>query len=113
MTHTNSTFIALLLLIIALASLPALAQEEPQQVVARVQLKSPNNKEKPIFAEAGDILMVVSLKDDVALVQSPEGRRANVRRRDVVELSRSKPLYDQLIKDDPQNSGLYASRAMV
>ena len=106
------------LLIVAVFALPfacgpAFAQDEPQQVVARVKLNSPNNKEQPVFAEAGDILMVVSLKDDVALVQSPEGRRANVRRQDVVELSRSKPLYDQLIKEDPRNGGLYASRAMV
>ena len=93
---------------------PTFAQEEePQQLVARVRLTSPNNKEKPVFAEPGDILMVVELKDDLALVQSAEGRRANVRRQDVVELSKSKPLYDELIKEDPQNGGLYASRAMV
>ena len=106
-------FPAVVLFAVLLVSPPAFAQEEPQQVVARVKLNSPNNKEKPVFAEAGDILMVVSLKGDIALVQSPEGRRANVRRQDVVELSKSKPLYDQLIKQDPDNAGLYASRAMV
>ena len=94
-------------------SLPAFAQDEPEQVVARVKLSSPNNEENPVFAEAGDILMVLNIKDKVALVQSPEGRRANVRRQDVVELTKSKPLYDQLIKETPNNPALYSSRAMV
>ena len=109
----SRTLSVLVLFTASLISLSALAQDEPEQVVARVKLSSPSNKENPVFAEAGDILMVLKVEKDTVLVQSAESRRANVRRQDVVELAKSKPLYDELIKETPNNGSLYSSRAMV
>ena len=113
MNLTRFTLLAAVSFTSLVDTLPAFAQEEPDQVVARVKLSSPSNEENPVFAEAGDILMVLNVKDKVVLVQSAEGRRANVREQDVVELTQSKPLYDQLIKETPNNPALYSSRAMV
>ncbi len=97
----------------------AAAQEQPEErepsgrVVARVKLSSPNNEEKPVFAEAGDILTLISVKGKTALVASPENRRANVRVQDIVTLEKSKKLYNELIEEDPKNASLYVSRALV
>ena len=52
MIRTIASFLPVIALSIAAACL--CAQEQPRQVVARITLKSPKNKEKPIFAKVGE-----------------------------------------------------------
>jgi len=87
--------------------------QEPEQVVARIRLNSPKNKENPVFAEAGDVLTVLERQEETVLVQTPSGRRGNVRAQDVIPLAQSRKLYDDLIQKEPKNASLYASRALV
>lgn len=91
----------------------SLAQDAPQQVVARVQLKAPNNKEMPVFAEKGDLLAVVKIEDGKFLVQTSNDRRAWLSGDEVIPLSDAVPVFNELLLEDNKDPWLYVSRAMA
>ncbi|MCA9270117.1 MAG: tetratricopeptide repeat protein, partial [Planctomycetales bacterium] len=99
--------------IVWLACAPAWAQDNAEQVVSATVLKSPQNKENPIFAEIGDVLVVEQRKSESLLVLTPLGRRGWVRNEDVVPLKDAAPVFNKLIADDPKDPWRYYSRALA
>ncbi len=91
----------------------ALAQEAGEQVVARINLKAPDNKEQPIFAEQGELMTVIEGKDQALLVKTSKNRRGWIRAADAIALPKAAPVFDELIKKEPKDPWNYVSRAMV
>lgn len=58
----------------------------------------------------GDVLSVFEIRDEFLLVQSPQGQRGYLRKRDAVPLSKSAGIYDQLLEEEPRNGRLYSLR---
>jgi len=69
----------IMLLTCAEISTIASAQQPGEQVVANVTLKSPNNKENPVFAEIGELMTITKKEKDRLLVQTTGGRSGYVR----------------------------------
>jgi tetratricopeptide (TPR) repeat protein len=99
--------------IVASCCIVAEAQEVGEQVVARINLKSPDNKENPVFAEQGELMTVLEVKDKALLVKTSLNRRGWIRTADAVGLPQAAPIYDELIKKEPKEPWHYVSRAMV
>src|SRR5690349_11771959 len=89
----------------------ALAQEPGEQVIARINLKAPDNKENPIFAEQGELMSVIEAKDNALLVKTAHDRRGWIRAADAIGLPKAIPVFDDLIKKEPQEPAHYAMRA--
>jgi tetratricopeptide (TPR) repeat protein len=91
----------------------ALAQEPGEQVVARINLKAPDNKENPIFAEQGELMSVIEAKDNSLLVKTAHDRRGWIRAADAIALPKAIPVFDELIKREPKEPAHFAMRAMI
>jgi tetratricopeptide (TPR) repeat protein len=105
--------LAVVLVVVGSLPLRSLAHETGEQVVARITLKAPDNKEQPIFAEQGDLMTVIDIKDKALLVKTSLNRRGWIRAADVVALPQAAPVYDDLIRQKPKDPWHYVSRAMV
>ncbi len=108
-------FVAAVIVTTASGQLPA-QQSAPQpgeQVIANVTLKSPSNKENPIFAEIGELMTITKQEKGRLLVQTTGGRNGYVRPVDVTPIKDAKPILDKLIKETPQDPWNYSTRALV
>ena len=89
----------------------ALAQEENEPRVARLQMQLKSGDEVVDVIEQGDLLTVVGQQDQSFAVLTYQGRRGLVNKVNAVKLAEAVDIYDQLIKARPKEGRLYTQRA--
>jgi Flp pilus assembly protein TadD len=96
-------------LLLALA-VPAISQDsEPR--VARVQMQLKFGDDIVDIIEPGELLTVVGEQDNAFVIVTHPGRRGLIEKVNAVKLSEAVEIYDELIKQSPQEGRFYTQRA--
>jgi len=89
----------------------ALADDAPEPRVARVKMELRSGDNVTDIVEQGDLLTVVGEQGPAYVVLTFEGRRGLVQKVNAVKLAEAVEVYDQLLKDKPQEGRIYNQRA--
>ena len=110
MSHQRSFCMAFCLLAFALVS-AAFGQDGADPVVARMEMKLTLKEEVIDTIQKGDLLTVLKERDDAFVIQTFNGHKGAVAKTNVAKLPESVPIYDELIKEKPDDGRLYTLRA--
>lgn len=89
---------------------PGLAQESAP-LVARLEMKLALNQEVVDVIEKGDLLTLLSERENSFVIQTFNGQKGAVAKVNVARLAESVPIYDDLIEERPDEGRLYTLRA--
>ncbi len=114
-------FMTLWLSLLCLASTAAMAQEaqEPaaaaapitEPLVARIEMRLTLGDKVIDTIEKGDLLTVVSTRDDAYVIRTFNGHKGAVDKANAVKLAESVDIYNELIKENDKEGRLYTMRA--
>lgn len=91
--------------------LAALAQDQTEPRVARVQMQLKFGDDVVDVIEPGELLTVVGEQDQAFVILTHPGRRGLVEKVNAVKLSEAVEIYDGLIKVNPKEGRIYTQRA--